>query len=39
MCGICGIFYRDKRRAIDPDTLSPKEALQALYKLKAIEDD
>jgi len=25
--------------AIDPDTLSPKEALQALYKLKAIEDD
>ncbi|PYV69323.1 MAG: asparagine synthase (glutamine-hydrolyzing) [Acidobacteria bacterium] len=22
MCGICGIFYRDKRRAIDPDTLA-----------------
>ncbi len=22
MCGICGIFYRDKRRPIDPDTLA-----------------
>ncbi len=30
---------REALDAIDPDTLSPKEALQALYRLKAIEDE